>query len=359
MRHLIKPRVLHPGDTVATISLSWGGAGLYRERYKQGKRQFEAAFGVHVIETPHALASPEEIYTHPEWRLDDLMGAFSDDKIKAILTNIGGDDTIRLLPLMTEQHFRIIHDNPKIFMGMSDTTVNHFMCFKAGLSSFYSPCLLFGYAENGGIPDYMIQNTKKVLFSTEPIGVLPESQTFIVDLVLFGKENVVRKREASTPWRYIGGRKTVRGRLIGGCADSLFSCMNGTVLFPEKEVFEDSVLFLETSEDRPTPEQLIYWLRILGVNGILERLKGILLARPGGEFLPEERAAQESWIAHYADYDQAVLKVLNEFGRPDMPVVTNMDFGHTVPQLILPYGVLCEINPEAHKVCLLESGVIE
>lgn len=45
MRHLIKPRVLHPGDTVATISLSWGGAGLYRERYEQGKRQFEAAFG--------------------------------------------------------------------------------------------------------------------------------------------------------------------------------------------------------------------------------------------------------------------------------------------------------------------------
>ncbi len=359
MRRLIKPCALHPGDRVAAISLSWGGAGLYQKRYEQGKRQFEEAFDVQIIETPHALASPEEIDAHPEWRLDDLMGAFSDNKIKAILTNIGGDDTIRLLPLMTEQHFRIIHDNPKIFMGMSDTTVNHFICFKAGISSFYSPCLLFGYAENGGIPDYMIQNTKKVLFSTEPIGVLPESRSFIIERVLFGNEDIIRTRKPSTPWRYIGGQKSVRGHLIGGCADSLFSCMNGTILFPEKQCFEHAVLFLETSEDMPSPNQLIYWLRILGVNGILERLSGILLARPGGEFLSEDQVAQEAWVARYADYDKAVLKVLAEFGRQDMPVVTNMDFGHTVPQLILPYGALCEINPEAHTVCILESGVIE
>ena len=45
MRRLIKPCALHPGDRVAAISLSWGGAGLYPERYEQGKRQFEEAFG--------------------------------------------------------------------------------------------------------------------------------------------------------------------------------------------------------------------------------------------------------------------------------------------------------------------------
>ena len=68
-------------------------------------------------------------------------------------------------------------------MGMSDTTVNHFMCYKSGIHFFYSACLLFGYAENGAIPEYMIQNTKKMLFLAESIGVLLESQNFITERI--------------------------------------------------------------------------------------------------------------------------------------------------------------------------------
>ncbi len=34
-----------------------------------------------------------------------------------------------------------------------------------------------------------------------------------------------------------------------------------------------------------------------------------------------------------------------------------MDFGHTVPQVILPYGALCEIDPVNKKVSILESAV--
>lgn len=359
MLSLIKPKALKAGDKVATVSLSWGGAGLYKERYNQGKCQFEEAFNVKIVEAPHTLATPEEVYAHPDWRLSDLMWAFQNPEIKAILTTIGGDDTIRLLPQMTDKHFEIIHHHPKIFMGMSDTTVNHFMCFKAGISTFYSPCVMFGYAENGGIPNYMIENTKKVLFSTKPIGVLPESESFIAERVLFGQEHIIRRREPSTSWQYIGGQNTVQGRLIGGCADSLFSCMNGTSLFPEKEAFDNAILFLETSEEMPSSDQFVYWLRILGVNGILDRLRGILFARPGGEFSSEDYLKQKEWISNYSTYDTAILKVLAEFGRQDMPVVTHMDFGHTVPQVILPYGVLCEINPQARTVCLLESGVTE
>ncbi len=33
----IKPAKLNIGDTVATVSLSWGGAGLLPDRYAQAK----------------------------------------------------------------------------------------------------------------------------------------------------------------------------------------------------------------------------------------------------------------------------------------------------------------------------------
>ena len=357
MKRLIKPKALNIGDTVATISLSWGGAAVFRKRYEQGVHQFKEAFGVNVIETSHSLASENDIYEHPEWRLADLMEAFENPEIKAILCNVGGDDTIRLLRHMNDKHFQTIHDNPKIFLGMSDTTINHLMCYKAGLESFYSPCTMFGYAENGGIPKFIIESTKKTLFSTAPIGTLPESDEYIIDKVEWGKEHIMRPRTKSTGWRYIQGSKTVQGKLLGGCFDSLMECVNGTSLFPAVTDFDDTILFLENSEDNPSPDLTTCFLRTLGAMGILERINGILFARPGGEFLPEEQKEKTNWQSQYAEFDEAFLVVCKEYERQDLPIVTNMDFGHTVPQLILPYGITAEINPNLKTVSILEAAV--
>lgn len=355
LNQLIKPAALKKGDFVATISLSWGGAEAFPQRYAQGKRQFEDAFGIKIIETPHALATSEELYNHPEWRLEDLMWAFQNTDVKAVLCNIGGDDTIRLLRLMNTKHFEIIRNNPKIFLGISDTTVNHFMCLKAGISSFYSASTLFGYAENGGIPSLMVNNTKKILFNIKPIGILPESKDFIIDKVNWGDERVVRPRTPSTPWRYIQGEKSVRGRLIGGCLDIL-DFINGTTIWPQLFDWENAILFIETSEDQPSPDQVLYWLRNFATQGIFDHLVGILFGRPGGEF--ENKEDKKRYIKQSFEYDKAILKVLKEYNREDMPVVTNMDFGHTVPQLILPFGVLTEINPNTKEISILEGAVI-
>jgi muramoyltetrapeptide carboxypeptidase LdcA involved in peptidoglycan recycling len=51
---MIKPQKLQPGDTVAAISLSWGGPGTFPHRYEAGKRQLQDEFGLKVVETAHA-----------------------------------------------------------------------------------------------------------------------------------------------------------------------------------------------------------------------------------------------------------------------------------------------------------------
>lgn len=48
---LIQPKLLQEGDTVATISLSWGGAGELAHRYEWGKKQLQDIFGLKVEET--------------------------------------------------------------------------------------------------------------------------------------------------------------------------------------------------------------------------------------------------------------------------------------------------------------------
>ncbi len=356
-KKFIKPKALVKGDVVATVSLSWGGANTFHSRYLQGIQQFKETFEVKMVEAPNSVKSAGELYDNPQMRLDDLMWAFKNPEVKAVLCNIGGDDTIRLLRFMNDEHFEIIRNNPKIFLGMSDTTINHLMCYKAGLSSFYSACTMFGYAENGGIPDYMIENTKKTLFDNNEIGIIPESDEFIVEISDWGKEPFIRKREKAPGWRYIQGNKTVQGRLIGGCTECLLQFSLGTSLFPDVKDFENVILFLENSEEKISPDTFKYFLRNLGASGILEKLNGIIFGRPGGEFFPNETVEKAKWLVGYEDFDKVLLSVCKEYDRQDLAIITNMDFGHTVPMFILPYGALAEINPTSKTFSILENAV--
>jgi muramoyltetrapeptide carboxypeptidase LdcA involved in peptidoglycan recycling len=120
---MIKPNKLKRGDKVATITLSWGGAGDIPYRYEIGKKQIQENFGLEVVETTNALKSSDWIYKNPKARAEDLMEALEDKSIKAIISNIGGDDSIRLLKYID---LNIIKENPKIFIGFSDTTIIHF-----------------------------------------------------------------------------------------------------------------------------------------------------------------------------------------------------------------------------------------
>ncbi len=347
---MIKPKMLKQGDTIAVVSPSWGGPAVVPQRYLSGKRQLEQAFGVHVVEMPHAMSDPKWLADNPKARADDLMQAFSDPGIHAIIASIGGDDSIRLLPYID---LGIIHDHPKVFMGYSDTTVEHLACFTAGIVSFYGPSIMAGFAENGGIFPYMLNSVRKTIFSSEPIGrVEPNRAGWTVEHLDWAvPENQYRKRRLnpSEGWHYLQGDGAVTGRLIGGCLDVL-DWLRGTPVWPGPETWQDSILFLETSEDAPPPQNVVWMLRALAAMGVLEQISGLLFGRPGGQ-LPMEQ---------YAKYDEAVLQVVDhELGLKGLPVITNMDFGHTDPMLVLPYGVIAGIDCDKQEFTILESAVVE
>lgn len=343
---MIKPKMLRQGDKVAIVSLSWGGLGDPEliHKFTLGKKRLEEEFGLEVVAMPNALKGTEFIYNHPELRAEDLMLAFQDKSMKAIICAIGGDDAIRLLPYLD---YDIIKANPKIFMGFSDTTANHLMMYKAGLISYYGPCLMCDFAEYGEMFAYTKEYVRKTLFEYHETLAIESSQFWTDETILWNEENINRKKrliKEETGYEILQGEGTATGTLIGGCIDA-FQMYTGTSVWPDLAAFRDAILFLETSEDFPTEEQLTWALRNLAAQGIFDMINGILVGKP-----------QEG--KYYAEYKNVYKKVIaGEAGHSDLPILYNMNFGHGTPRCIIPYGILGEINCENKTFTLLESPV--
>lgn len=345
---LRRPPRLRVGDTIAVVTPSWGGPGLFPHRYQAGKRQLEETFGVSVIEMPYTLADPHLVKTRPDLRAQDLMRAFEDPAVNGIIAAIGGDDCIRLMPYLD---LTVIRDNPKVFLGFSDTTALHFACMTAGLGSFYGPSIMAGFGENGGMHAYTVEAVRKALFTSEPIGLVPNNfEGWTCERIEWERPELQEQRRSLEPAevpRVLQGQGIARGHLMGGCAEVL-EMVKGTEWWPDQEQWRGAMLFYETSEDAPPPKFIRYWLRNLAAQGILGELSGILLARPDPQGDPDYQRGLE----------EAVLDILQEAGLEDLPVLSGLDFGHTQPMLTLPYAAVAEIDCAAASVTVLDAGTV-
>jgi len=345
---MIRPNALKKGDKIAIVSLSsgLGGEAAFLHRFETGKERLESEFGLQVIVMPNALKGIDYLYEHPKARASDLMEAFSNPEIKGIFCMIGGDDTIRLLPHID---FNIIRNNPKVFIGYSDTTINHFMMYKAGLVSFYGPAVMVEFAENVAMHEY----TKKYVYSTlfeknDKLDILPSKEWTSELLEWSNIENRSIARKMITDhkgYEVLQGSGVAKGQLLGGCLDT-FPMLIGTELWPEVNEWNGKLLFLETSEEYPPPSTVKYILRNLMAQGIIDQLSGIIFGKPMDE-------------RYYDEYKEVLISVIaKEAGRADLPILYNVNFGHIAPICTLPYGVEAMIDCDRKTLSICESAVI-
>ena len=344
---MIKPKRLSKGDKIAVVSLSWGGLGddCFIHKFNIAKERLEKDFGLEVICMPHALQGSEFVANHLELRAKDLMDAFSDHSISAIFCAIGGDDTIRILPYID---LEIIKNSPKIFMGYSDTTINHFMMYKAGLVSFYGPSIMCEFGEYVKMFDYTQNAVKDILFGEwEQYQLLPSAE-WTDDYVLWKKSNINtphHMKKDTHGYEVINGRKIVQGHLLGVCID-VFMMAIGTEIWPALKEWEDAILFIETSEDIPSPKFIKWTFRNLAAQGILNVIKGIVVGKPQGE-------------KYYEEYKAAIMQVVvNEEHLNNLPIFYNANFGHSKPIGIIPYGIQVQLDCENKSIVLLECPTV-
>lgn len=113
----------------------------------------------------------------------------------------------------------------------------------------------------------------------------------------------------------------------------VFPMIVGTEIWPERNEWKDKILLVETSEEKPSPDLITYYLRNLGAQGILNRIRGIVVGKPQDE-------------RFYEEYKEVYRAVLKEFDCETLPVIYNVNIGHATPTGILPLGTECEINLE-------------
>ena len=326
------------------MSLSWGGAGdpKYHHRYLAGVQALEKNFGVKVVEMRNTLKGPAFIYDNVRARADDLHQAFADPDIKAVISCVGGDDSIRMADHVD---LDLLHKNPKAFIGFSDSTVTHFICLKAGLRSYYGPALMTNLAGNNGPHPYLIDAVRKTLFCQNLIGLVePSTGGWTYEDLSWVVTGANSPLFPELPWTFIQGQAAVTGRLLGGCTEAMV-VINGTSIWPSADTWDGAILFLENFGEATSPDMLLNTLRHLGAQGVLGRLTGILFGRPNG--VPADRFSQ---------YDAVLIKATKEFGRTDLPIITRMDFGHTDPSFVIPYGAMACIDPRKNTFSIEEAG---
>ena len=353
---MIKPKPLKKGDKIAIVSLSRGILGMpyCKHELDLGIKRLKE-MGLNPVIMPNALKDIKYLEEHPEERASDLKQAFMDKSIKAIITAIGGIDTYKLIPyLMEDEEFKqAVIKNPKIFTGFSDTTNNHLMLNKIGLSTFYGPCFLVDIAE---LDDEMLPYTKEYFekyFKEEKSYEITSSPTWYSDRESYGESELGKPRlshKETRGFETLNGNGIVTGKLYGGCIESIYDAITGELfsdephiyekykIFPSEEEWKEKVLFLETSEERVKPEKLEKMLIELKNRNILTLVKGILIGKPIDE-------------KYYNEYKEVYKKVFFDINTP---VLYNINFGHSVPRCILPYNREVIIDYDKKKITINE-----
>jgi muramoyltetrapeptide carboxypeptidase LdcA involved in peptidoglycan recycling len=205
-----------------------------------------------------------------------------------------------------------------------------------------------GFGENCGLHRLFKESVRKTLFSSSTIGTIsPSIDGWTNEILDWGNpenQNIKRKLNPSK-WNFLQGDKKVSGHLIGGCMETMEQ-IKGTIIWPSSDYFKNAILFFETCDENIMQNRLEYMLRNYCATGIIQNCSGIIFGRPAA-------------INHddFSKYDEIIKTILNEYGLTDLPVITQMDFGHTDPMFIIPYGAMAEIDPVNKTFSILENGV--
>ncbi len=324
-----------PGDRVGVVSPSWAGPQHFPRVFDLGLRRLRD-WELEPVETPTT-----RVQGTPAERARDLMAAFADPTTTAVLASIGGDDQIALLKHLDPL---VLLANPKPFFGYSDNTNLHNYLFSLGIPSFHGGAVMVQLARAGRVHPVTEASLRAALFTTgpwelpSPVGTTDvhgdwETDDLAVEPPVFPAE----------PWSWHGPSTAVTGPLWGGNLEILSWTLGvGRHL---QDGYRGHVLFLETSEEMPSADEVYRFLRVMGERELLQQFTGLIFARPKA-WTPDRPDERKSYTA---DQEAAVLRAMAEYS-PAVPVVLGVDAGHTDPMVVMPIGQDVTLDPVAGRI---------
>ncbi len=246
----------------------------------------------------------------------------------------GAHDQIEVIPHLDPE----VLADPKPFCGYSDNTHLLHWLWSHGVAGFYGGSTQVHLGPGPTVDDVHVRSLRAALLDggtielTEP-GI---SQDFGIDwtdpraLTDSGPVN------PTTPWIWAGPARRVTGPSWGGCLEVLEQILIADRLDARTDALDGAVLLVETSEEVPPAPWVHRVLRAMGERGLIERLSGVLVARPPASALDHETPPQDQEFYRIEQRD-TVIDVVSRY-NPDAVICVGVPFGHTRPQWIVPYG---------------------
>lgn len=344
MKRFIKLEKLKKGDQVGIISPSSGLPGLFPWVQDLGLQRLRDEFGL----VPKEYPTTRQMGSGLRDRARDIMAAFRDPENKAVFASIGGDDQIKLIKYLDP---RVFVDNPKPFFGFSDNTHLHNFLWNLGIPSYYGTNVMTELAFQMQIPDMTKKYLSHALFDGGEVQLEVAETYNDIGLNWNEEENLYKERQFEPNEGLIwDGGVDAEGILWGGCVESLIVQSAANIYLPSTQDLEGTVLFLETAEDIPEHWIIEYLLTGFGERGWFEQFQAVLVGRPKAwEF--DKQLTSEQKADYKQKQQQTVVKTIREYNT-HIPIIQNIDCGHTAPQIPLPLGQGVKINSQTKQIHL-------
>ncbi len=316
----IVPAKLQKGDEVRIVAPARSFKIIGQDSRECAAKRFadmglKVTFGKYMASEEMDLMGSSSV----EHRVFDMMEAFKDKNVKAIFTIIGGANSNQILPYLD---YEVIKNNPKIFCGFSDiTALLNAIYAKTGMITFHGP----HYSSIGCIKgsEYTLENLQNMLMGAQKGELLPSKEWSDDPWFIDQNDRHFIKNEG---WWVINPGQA-KGTIIGGNIGT-FDLLLGTSFRPKFE--KDTILFIEdcftSAGDAGAFDR---HLQALMYQDDFKNVAGIVV----GRFQKASEVSREK-----------LEFILNKPELKHLPIIANVDFGHTTPLTTFPIGGTATIN---------------
>ena len=340
---LTTPPALAPGDRVAIVSPSFAAPGIFPHVHELAMRRLRDDLGLVPVEFP----TTRQVDAPAPDRARDLMAAFADPDVRAVLASIGGDDQITVLPFLDPD---VVLADPKPFVGYSDNTNVLNWLWNLGVVGYHGGSTMVHLGRGGGLHPVSTGSLRAALFTRGDLDLHPV-QVFSEDEIDWGDPANLHRQAPTLPhpgWAWHQPDAVVTGPTWGGNLEILhWNLAVGRWIRPVED-YAGCVLLLETSEELPSAVEVARMLRNAGERGLLAQFPAVVFGVPKASGL-EHHVAVEGRQRYRDDQRDAVLSVFARY-NPDAMIVFGVDIGHTDPQWVLPYGGSVTVDGPARRI---------
>lgn len=340
LRYPAKPA---PGDKVAILSPSGGLPEILPIPFELGLRRLRDEFGLVPVEYP----TTRVLRADPATRAADVHAAFADPEIKAVICSIGGSDQITVLPHLDPE---LLRANPKPFFGASDATNLLTYLHALGLVGYHGGVVMCQYGRAGAMHPLTRDSLRAALFDSGPFELVENKEFGDVDVPWDDAEAMTHEPPMfpSDGWSWVNPDRVVDGATWGGNLEILSWLAMADKNIGDPARYAGGVLLLETSEELPSANEVYRVLRNLGERGLLEQFDAVLVGRAKAWSL--DRRLTPAASAEYRTAQRTMVERAFAEYNPTATLVFDIDFGHTEPQVIVPFGGRVRVDGAARRI---------